>query len=73
MVDTVVTPETELEALHKRLKELEAKTEPAVVTWYLKLKAFLNKYIHKYPVYSVWASGILGSGIMYIVRPWLPS
>lgn len=66
----VFPPETELERLHKRLAELEQKTEPTAIKAYLKFKAFLTKYIEKYPVYAAWVSGVIGAGVMYIVRLW---
>ena len=62
--------ETELEKLHKRLAELEKKAQPVVINGYLKLKAFLNKYIEKYPVYACWTSGAVSAAAMYMVRKW---
>lgn len=72
MVDEVVTPtpvkveeQSEIEKLHAKLKELEHKATPVIVKGYLAFKAFLSKYINKYPVYAAWVSGGVGAGFMF--------
>ncbi len=74
MVDEVVTPvkeeDSDIKKLWKRLDEMENKATPVIVAGYLKFKAFLSKYVNKYPAYAAWVSAVLGGGAMYMVRSW---